>query len=391
MPRRPHVSPTTRTLSEEVFGKLASPARAPGGPAHPLHVGDTWREPPEPGRAENQHGAEHPHLHNYAPVQGEPALLDAIVHALRHRTGSAPDRERVQVVPGATAGLSIVCNALLDPGDELLLPAPFWPLIRGIVAARGAHPVQVPFFDRVGAPDFDPERALEQAVTERTAALYLNTPHNPTGRVLPPEVVDAMLRVARRHDLWVLCDEAYEALWFGDGPPDPAWAHPEARGRAVACHTLSKSHGLAGARIGWIHGPEPAMRAIRDLQTFQTYCAARPMQVGAARALREGDGWVLEARRLYAQAGRAAAEALGVEPPQGGTFLFFDASPHLHPADVDCLPFLARCLEAGVRLTPGASCGEAYGRWARLCFTAVPPDALSDALARLRQVLGPPA
>jgi N-succinyldiaminopimelate aminotransferase len=294
------------------------------------------------------------------------------------------------VVPGATAGLSIACNALLDPGEEVLLPAPFWPLIRGIIAARGAHAVQVPFFDRLGDAAFDPERALEQAVTERTVALYVNTPHNPTGRVLQPAVLDAMVRVARRHDLWLLCDQAYEDLWYGPEPPEPVWARPDVRDRAVAFHTLSKSHGLAGGRIGWVHGPAPAMAAIRDLQTFQTYCAARPMQVAAACALREGSAWLSEARASYREAGARAARVLGLPAPEGGTFLFFDASPHLGPGAQDSLPFLERCLDAGVMLTPGASCGDAYARWARLSFTAVPPEDLVAALTLLDGVLSGP-
>jgi N-succinyldiaminopimelate aminotransferase len=390
VPRVPHPSATTATLSAQVFGQLVPRATERRRPPCPLHVGDTWRSPLPAARAEMQREADAPGLHRYAPVQGEPVLLDAIAEALQARTGTPVERERLQVVPGATAGISIACNALLDPGDQVLLPAPFWPLIRGIVAARGAEPVQIPFFDRLDDPRFDPERALEAAVTERTAALYINTPHNPTGRVLSHDVVAAMVRVARRHDLWIWCDEAYEELWFGDTRPDPVWARSDARGRAVAFHTLSKSHGLAGARVGWVHGPEAAMAAIRDLQAYQTYCAARPMQLGAARALRDGRDWVAEARRAYGEAGALAAQTLGVRAPQGGTFLFFDTSPHLDPADADCLPFLQRCLDAGVMLTPGASCGEAYARWARLCFTSVPPHELEAALDRLHCVLSPP-
>lgn len=387
MARFPDPSPTTATLSDAVFSRPSARLKGAPEPPFPLHVGDTWRDPPEVARAEAQRAADHPHLHGYAPVQGEPTLLSAIVDDLRIRTGARIDPAHLQVVPGATAGVSIAVGALLDPGDELLLPAPFWPLVRGIAAARGVRPVQIPFFDRVGRPDFDPEAALERAVTERTAALYLNTPHNPTGHSLPPDVVHAMLRVARRHDLWVLADQAYEELWLGDAAPGPAWALAEARDRTVAIHTLSKSHGLAGARIGWIHGPGRVMGAIRGLQTFQTYCAARPMQLGAANALREGADWVAEARRLYGGAGRAAAEAVGVSAPEGGTFLFFDASAHLAPSDADSMPLLERCLDAGVMLTPGASCGDDYARWVRLCFTSVPPDVLAEGLARLRGVL----
>jgi N-succinyldiaminopimelate aminotransferase len=199
-------------------------------------------------------------------------------------------------------------------------------------------------------------------------------------------VIGALLRVARKHDLWVLCDEAYEELWFTEERPAPVWAHPLARDRAIATHTLSKGYGLAGARVGFTHGPDDVMRTIRGVQTFQTYCAPRPMQLGAVRALDEGDAWLEHARAAYRAAGYEAADALGVARPAGGTFLFFDASPHMDEGE-PVIGFLERCLDAGVLLTPGGACGRDYERWVRVCFTSVPPDELHEALEALRPVL----
>src|SRR5690606_27392437 len=124
-------------------------------------------------------------------------------------------------------------------------------------------------------------------ITPRTVALYVNSPHNPTGRILPPAVVDAMVRVARRHGLWLVVDEAYQDLYFGEAPV-PIWSRDDVQEIYVASHTLSKSYGLAGARIGYLHGAPAAMGAIAAVQAFSTYCAARPMQLGAARVLDEG-------------------------------------------------------------------------------------------------------
>ncbi len=388
MPRFPATTPTAEGLSDRVFGALATRARARGGRVHALQVGDTWLEPPAVMRAEAARTAEHPRLHGYAPVQGEPALLAAITAHLARRGGVEVDVEQVQVTCGGTAGLSVVVQALLDPGDEVLLPSPFWPLARGIVASRGAVPVQVPLFTRLDAPGFDVEAALERAVTPRTAAVYLNTPNNPTGRVLPPAALAAFARVAARHDLWVLCDEAYEELWSGDTPPVSAWALPALRARAVAVHTLSKGYAFAGARVGFVHGPPEAMRAVRAVQTFHSYCAPRPLQLGAARGLREAGGWVAQARRAYREAGARAADALGVPRPEGGTFLFLDVARALRPGEDGCAPFLERALDAGVWLTPGTACGRDFPRHVRLCFTAVPPRELDDALAALAPLLG---
>jgi aspartate/methionine/tyrosine aminotransferase len=125
------------------------------------------------------------------------------------------------------------------------------------------------------------------------------------------------------------------------------------------------------------------MTAIRGMQTFHTYCAARPMQFGGVGALRRGAGWVEESRLLYRAAGYEAADALGVRRPAGGTFLFIDVSAQLSPVDEDCSGFLERCADVGVLLTPGRSCGADYAKWVRLCFTSVPPDQLSAALRKL--------
>lgn len=391
MPRFPNVSDHAHTVSPRVYSSLEHRARSRNDEIYPLHVGDTYREPVEAARAERQLTSEHPGLHKYAPVQGEPELIDAFVGYVKARHGESIEPERIQVMSGATAGLSVVCQVLLAPGDEVLLPSPFWPLSRGIIATKGAVPVQVPFYTRLDEPGFDAETVLERAITERTVALYVNTPNNPSGRVLSKATIDAMLRVAKRHDLWVLCDEAYEEIYFDQDPPGAVWKRPEIRDRAIAFHTLSKTYGLAGARVGFTHGPEAVMATISGMQTFHTYCAPRPMQFGAIEALRHGGAWVAESRALYQKAGYVAADALGVARPRGGTFLFLDVSDLLDPGEEDCNGFLERCADRGVLLTPGRSCGADYAKWVRLCFTAVPPARLAAALARLAPVFRRPS
>jgi aspartate/methionine/tyrosine aminotransferase len=145
MPRHPDLSPTTRTLSARVYSALLDRARARGGRIFPLQVGDTWRDPPACARAEAQRAADHPRLHGYAPVLGEPALLDAIEARLRSRHGEVVARDGLQVMLGATGGLAVVVDTLVDPGDEVIVLAPFWPLIRGMIASRGETAVEVPF------------------------------------------------------------------------------------------------------------------------------------------------------------------------------------------------------------------------------------------------------
>jgi N-succinyldiaminopimelate aminotransferase len=383
VPRFPHTSRHAHSVSHRVYSNLEARALARNDQIYRLHVGDTYRDPVPAAQAEQQLSAEHPGLHKYAPVHGEPSLIDAFLDYVARRHGEALNRELVQVMSGATAGLSVVCQVLLEPGDEVLLPSPFWPLSRGVIATKGAVPVQVPFYTELDDAKFDAEAVLESAVTDRTVALYINTPNNPSGRVLSDATIDAMLRVAKHHDLWLLCDEAYEEIYFDREPPDAVWKRPDIRDRAIAFHTLSKTYGFAGARVGFTHGPESVMTAVRGMQTFHTYCAPRPMQFGGVQALRQGGAWIEESRSVYRDAGYEAADALGVDRPAGGTFLFLDVSGQLSPGDADCTSFLERCADEGVLLTPGQSCGADYAKWVRLCFTSVPPAQLSVALRKL--------
>jgi N-succinyldiaminopimelate aminotransferase len=391
VPRHPSVSPTTESLPDSSFQALSRKLREHRGVLHRLSVGDTWMEPPEVARCEAILTRDNPMVHSYSPTQGDPGLLDAIVESLAARSRAAGssvrvEREAVQVMSGATGGLSICCQTVLDPGDEVLLPSPFWPLIRGIISSRGGVAVEVPVWTRLDDPGFDLEETLERAVTQRTAAVYVNTPHNPTGRMLTDAQVSAIASVAERHDLWIFSDEVYEDLWLGPSAPAPIWTRDDVAPRCLATHSFSKAYGMAGARVGYTHGPLEAMRRVRNVETQQAYCAPRPMQVAATRALREGGAWIANARHAYAQAASAAAAAIGVPTPAAGTFLFVDVARWLG-ADRNLVAFLERCVDAGVLLTPGTACGRDFPTWARLCYTTVPPAELEDALARLRSVL----
>jgi N-succinyldiaminopimelate aminotransferase len=390
MPRHPHPARSTDALERRVFDTLAARVSRHEGTLHHLNVGDTWRAPPPAARVGAVGEAERPGLHQYAPPQGEPALLAAIERHLAARAEAAGRpkvaRRALLVTAGATSGLSVAAQALLDQGDEVILPSPFWPLIRGLLASRGAVPVEVPAFTRLDEPGFDLEAELERRVGPRTAAVYVNSPNNPTGRVLSGDHLAAVARVARRHDLWVLADEVYERTWHEQAPPPAPWLRDDLAARTVSVHSLSKSHGLAGARVGWAHGPEDAMARLRAVHVHQVYCAPRPSQHAALAALEQGDEWLAETLRLAGDAGRKAAGVLGLPWPGAGTFLFWDATPWIDGGDV--LPFLERCLDAGVLLTPGTACGRDFATWVRMCFTCVPPDELADAVTRLAGVLG---
>lgn len=382
MPRHPRFSPSVQDIADSVYSGLAHRLATHRGEVFPLHVGDTWMEPPAGCRMEDLRVAEYPGMHRYAAPQGMPALLDAIVERVRARTGVATERDNVLVATGATGALGAVAGAILAPGDEVLQLAPHWPLITGIVRSFGGVPVDVPFFGVADSPETAVE-AVRERRTERTVALYLNTPSNPAGQLIPRSWIAALAEWARREDLWIIADEVYEDYVYAG---EHTYTRPFAPERTFAAHSFSKAYGMAGNRCGYVVGPKEAVRELRKIGMHSFYSTPTASQIAARRVLEgPGDAWVARAREQYKATGAKVAARLGLPAPLGSTFLFFDVAPQLDEKGLG--GFLERCVDRGLFLAPGPSFGP-YPTHVRLCFTAAPPDAVERGVEALAPLLG---
>jgi len=377
MPRPPGRAASAEGIPASVYWSKLPPGETPPARVVPLNVGDTWL-PPVPGaRMEDLAEAAHPDLHRYAHPRGVPELVDALVAKLRSRNQLECTRESVLVTAGATGALACAVGSIAEPGEEVLILAPFWPLIRGIARVFRAEPVEVPFHDRVGSAE-EAVAAVRARLSPRSVALYVSTPSNPTGRVLPAAWLEALAALAREANLWILSDEVYEDYVYRGEHVSIARFAPE---RTLSVFSFSKAYGMAGHRVGYLAGPPEVVAAAEKIGTHSFYAAPSAAQVAALRALEVGGPWLEKARRAYREAGEDAAAVLGVAPPEGSTFLFLDLRGRLGPRGVD--GFLEECLRRGVALARGSSCGEAYAEFARLSFTAAPPEDVADAVRRI--------
>lgn len=382
MPRFPAIDPSTAAIPGSLFSRLGHKLAAWTGELYPLHIGDTWMEPPAGCRMEDLTVAEHPGLHRYTTVHGYRPLLEAITERVSQGQGVATSPSEVLVTAGATGGLSGLIRTLCSPGDEVLLIAPFWPLMRSATLAMGGRPVPVPLFETAHDPA-SAVAAVDACRTERTVAIYWNTPHNPTGRVIPPAWLEALVVWARKHDVWVIADEVYEHYrWAGEHVYGRALA-PE---RTFSAHSFSKAYGMTGNRCGYLVGPEAVMSAVRRVTTNTVYCAPRASQLAALRALAgPGDAWAATAAERYAELGRFTAERLKVDPPMGSTFLFVDVADALDERGLDGLLF--DLADEGVFVAPGPAFGP-FPHHIRVCFTAAEPGIVRRGVERLARRLG---
>ena len=385
----PRLSVAAEALPLSIFARLYEKLAGFSGDVIPLQIGDTYLLPPEAGRLAQQQYTDDRDLYRYGPAGGWTPLVDALTAKVRVHNHIPVDDGGVQITSGATHALACCVGALLDPGDEIILLTPHWPLIRGIAASRSVVSVEVPFSQMLLAePGLDPYALIARAVSARTRAIYVCSPNNPDGLVLDEAALGAVARVAERAGLWVLSDEVYEHYCY-DRPHLSIAALPGMAARTLTVFSFSKSYGQAGLRVGYVAGPRPVIEAVRKMSNHSVYNVPHALQRAALASLDGGDGFLADARTRYRQARDRALAALSIPArcPEGSTYLFLDLAGHGSGGTEGCLPVLERFASNGVLLAPGAPFGLAYADWARMCFTSVPEDRLLEGIHRINRAL----
>lgn len=295
-------------------------------------------------------------VNQYAVTWGAPSLRSALEqkYATLYGLEIEGDRE-VTVTCGATEAMAAVMLALVDPGDEVLVPEPFYENYGPDAILCGARPVHLP----LERPDFrlDPDR-IEALVTPRTRAIILNTPNNPTGRVFSREEMEGVAAICRRHDLLAITDEIYEHILYRGAHISMATLDGM-RERTVTISGASKTFSVTGWRVGTVIAPPELTAAIRKVHDFLTVGAPAPLQEACAVAMTElGPDYYADLRRGYEERGEILYDALreagfGCTRPEGAYYIMADISELTDLDDTAFSLWLAR--EAGVAPVPGSS------------------------------------
>ena len=326
----------------------------------------------------------------YVDPRGLTALRERIAEFETVRHGHAVTPDRVVVTAGSFCALSIAARAILDPGDEVLIPEPFWGPYRNIVQMAGGIAVPVPGTAIDGRFTFTPE-ALAERVTERTRAIVINSPNNPTGRVLTRDELRTIAALAEGRDLWIVADEVYSELVFGDAVHRSiATVAPEIADRTIVVNSLSKTFAMTGWRLGYCVARPDVAVVLARLNHYTVRCATSFVQHAAVTAFAEGWQAVEEMRQSYRRRGELVATRLARLPgvrfaPPEGTFYAF---PRLPDDWGDGTRFAARLLdEAGILASSGASYGASAAQHLRFSF-ATSPEVIAEAFDRIDHLVG---
>jgi aspartate aminotransferase len=266
----------------------------------------------------------------YTEVAGIPELRHAVCAKFKRDQGLEYEPADVLVSCGAKHTLFNLAVAVLDPGDEVLIPSPYWVSYPEQARLVGAVPVTVETQERTGF-DLDPAR-LSAAVTPRTKAIVLNSPNNPTGAVFSAEALRAVARLAVERDLLVVSDECYEALTFEGRHVSIASLGPEVKARTLVVNTCSKAYAMTGWRIGYAAGPRELIRAMTDVQSQVTSNASSVAQWAAVEALAGPQDEVgrmtaeFDRRRRLIVGGLNALPGVSCVTPKGAFYAFANVS-----------------------------------------------------------------
>jgi aspartate aminotransferase len=339
--------------------------------------------------------ARDPKNHRYSPAGGLPELKQAIVDKTKRDSGYEVEPSQVLVTNGGKHAVYNAFATLLDPGDEVLLPAPYWTTYPEAIQLAGGVPVEV-LADETQNYLVTVEQ-LEAARTEKTKALLFCSPSNPTGAVDSPEAVEAIGRWALEHDIWVVTDEIYEHLTYGDTTATSIpVAVPALADRTVVLNGVAKTYAMTGWRVGWMIGPKDVIKAATNLQSHQTSNVCNIAQRAAIAALTGDLSAVDEMKKAFDRRRQTMVKLLneipGIECPEPtGAFYAYPSVKGVLGKEINgrtpsSSAELAEIIldEAEVAVVPG----EAFGApgYLRLSYALGDAD-LAEGVGRIAKLL----
>ena len=319
---------------------------------------------------------------HYLQTTGLPRLLDLLAEKLRTRNGiPIGASDEIMATTGGIHGVFVTCQALLEPGDEVIVPDPEWPPCVGNIRLAHGVPVPCPLRESLGwRYDLD---ELASKITPRTRAIYINSPQNPTGGVLTRADLEGIAALVRRHGIWLISDEAYEDVVFDGAEHVSPASLPGMYERTVSIYTFSKTYAMTGLRLGYVAAKDPVLRDRMKKALFYTASnIASVVQFGGVGALEGSQECVtsfrteLQARRdlFYAGIREHAAGMFTGEPPRGAFYAFLRINPDWcspsdkHPESLSWAMTEYLISNGRIGCVPGVDFGANGEGYIRFCF-----------------------
>jgi len=319
----------------------------------------------------------------YTHTQGLLSLREKLADKLARVNGIKTTPEAIACGPGGVGAIAAMLAAVVEHGDEVLLPDPGWPNYRMMLPWLGARAVNYPCPPSAGfQPDLE---TLERLITARTKVLVVNSPNNPTGAVYPAETIAAMVELAQRHNLWLLSDECYDQVVLDGAWTSPARIAPQDP-RIATAFTFSKTYAMTGWRLGYLTGSEELIDTVTKVLESSSSCTSTITQVAAEAALAGPQECVDEMVSAYRRRRDLVVDILQdaellISKPSGAFYIMADVSPAGLPARELAFALLR---ERGVSVAPGTAFGQEAASTVRISLASSDAD-LREGVSRLAE------
>ena len=321
---------------------------------------------------------------HYAPNAGLPALRDAIAKQVSNESGNNYEGKNVAVTIGATEAVYMSFMACINPGDEVIILAPYWVQYENIVKLLGGKPVIIDTFEEGFEPDLN---AIFKAINDRTKAIVVNSPNNPSGYIYKDAFLKELAEMASANNILILDDEAYRSLVYdGEFPTIAKYCRKE---DIVIINSFSKQFAMTGWRVGYVVAEENFINAVVKFQQNIAVCVATPNQYAAIEAITNTEKYaggikdVFQKRRDVLIRELSKIKELSFQAPSGTFYAFIDISKTGMNSKFFCFDLLEK---QHVAVIPGVAFGEAFDNYIRLAFT-LNDDKIVEGINRIHEFI----
>lgn len=321
---------------------------------------------------------------HYAPNAGLPALREAIAKQVAKESGNLYEGKNVAITIGATEAVYMSFMACINPGDEVMILAPYWVQYENIVKLLGGKPVIIDTFKEGFEPDLN---AIFKAINERTKAIVVNSPNNPSGYIYKDTFLKELAEMASANNILIFDDEAYRSLVYdGEFPSIAKYCRKE---DIVIINSFSKQFAMTGWRVGYVVADESFINAVVKLQQNIAVCVATPNQYAAIEAIKNTEKYaggikeVFQKRRDVLIRELSKIKELSFQVPAGTFYAFIDISKTGMNSKFFCFDLLEK---QHVAVIPGVAFGEAFDNYVRLAFT-LNDDKIVEGINRIHEFI----
>jgi len=325
---------------------------------------------------------------HYSPPQGRKELREAICKKLKKDNRISARPEQVVVTSGSTEAIMLSLMCVIDPGEGVLIPDPGFLSYRPTVEVLNGMPLSIPLLEEDGF-QLDLDRARRRIVPEKTLAMIVNSPSNPTGTVLKKKTLEEIADFAREYELFIISDEAYEKFVYGNSEHVSIGSLNGMGEYVLTLQSFSKTYAMPGFRVGYGAGPERIVKAMAKVHLYSTICAPTVSQEAALQALRGPQGCVERMRKEYERRGKMIVEGLNKIPgmrcvkPEGAFYAFANIS-EFGMSSLEFSRWLIK--EAKVAAVPGSEFGSNGEGFVRFSY-ATSYEKIGQALERIEKAL----